>query len=599
MTTDAQSKAASSSSSSASLTSEPLLATDPSTPRPRSKHSHSSSNASKRRVARPNPSEFLSDRATSLLVRRVLCPQHVGDRARATPPPIDELLPPLTSRNDVDLQLYAIIAIVIRDFVQMWYTKITPDDAFVDEIVAIIAHCTRALEQRLRKVDIESLLFDELPDLFDRHVQAYRASRQPIVQPPIEVDANVIYHSMCPLPYLSPIPKPEEPVTALEQAENEVAYRQLLVQGVLAVLLPTEDLENTCLTSLVGQILSELIVGGVVVKKASEPWMIWTGLTILADVMNRRKDEARGLDSRRKRSNSRSTRGVSIPGLLWSLVHYIFAFITMTRIIISTVARSRSLPPRDQVLLAKNDASHYEDGFGPTGTSPEHSPQSASRTPILAFGIWTTISNLLETDRRMPWLLGSLSMIQWLAIAGPGAVAGFNGLVDRLLSDSIHRYILDPAMLPTALRNLRGALFPNNAMGTQTLFPPESDEELRVLRRKCARAIWSLCPRSIGRLYFSGSGISWLAARFANPDLVPSTIESQRSGPTTDNGGDGPEVDPDAAILTVIETDILDVFSDPYCNKHLMYSALELVLVRLMPELGEQGIAELWEERLN
>lgn len=176
MTTDAQSKAASSSSSSASLTSEPLLATDPATPRPRSKHSHSSSNASKRRAARPDPSEFLSDRATSLLVRRVLCPQHVGDRARATPPPIDELLPPLTSRNDVDLQLYAIIAIVIRDFVQMWYTKITPDGAFVDEIVAIIAHCTRALEQRLRKVDIESLLLDELPDLVDRHVQGQSRS---------------------------------------------------------------------------------------------------------------------------------------------------------------------------------------------------------------------------------------------------------------------------------------------------------------------------------------------------------------------------------------------------------------------------------------
>lgn len=163
-------------------------------------------------------------------------------------------------------------------------------------------------------------------------------------------------------------------------------------------------------------------------------------------------------------------------------------------------------------------------------------------------------------------------------------------------------------MLPTALRNLRGALFPNNAMGTQTLFPPESDQEIRALRRKCASALWSLCPSSVGRLYFGGSGSSWLAAKFAynssdkNPDLLaPSTIiASQRSGPTTDNGGDDPEVvDPDADILTVIETDILDVFSDPYCNKHLMYGALELVLVRLMPELGEQGIAQLWEERLN
>lgn len=140
--------------------------------RPRSKHSYTSSNASKRRVPRStNPAEFLSDRATSQLIRRVLCPQSAPDRGKATPPPINEILPPLTSRNDVDLQLYAIISIVLRDFVQTWYNKITPDEAFVAEVVQIIAHCTRAMEQRLRQVDMESLLFDELPDLFDKHVQ--------------------------------------------------------------------------------------------------------------------------------------------------------------------------------------------------------------------------------------------------------------------------------------------------------------------------------------------------------------------------------------------------------------------------------------------
>lgn len=43
---------------------------------------------------------------------------------------------------------------------------------------------------------------------------------------------------------------------------------------------------------------------------------------------------------------------------------------------------------------------------------------------------------------------------------------------------------------------------------------------------------------------------------------------------------------------------LLDVVGDEYCNKHLMYSVLELVLVRLMPELSEKGVVELWEERL-
>ncbi|KAK7965034.1 hypothetical protein PG988_010038 [Apiospora saccharicola] len=45
----------------------------------------------------------------------------------------------------------------------------------------------------------------------------------------------------------------------------------------------------------------------------------------------------------------------------------------------------------------------------------------------------------------------------------------------------------------------------------------------------------------------------------------------------------------DDRILSEIETGILDVFSDAYCNKHLMYGVLELILVRLMPELAERG----------
>ena len=43
---------------------------------------------------------------------------------------------------------------------------------------------------------------------------------------------------------------------------------------------------------------------------------------------------------------------------------------------------------------------------------------------------------------------------------------------------------------------------------------------------------------------------------------------------------------------------LLMVLGDDYCNKHLMYSVLELVLVRLMPELSDKGVMELWDERL-
>lgn len=117
----------------------------------------------------------LSDKTTTLLIRRTLCSQ-LGDKGRSTSGPLDQILPPLTSSNEIDLQLYALIAIIIREFVHTWYTKITPDHVFVEEVVKIIAHCSRAIEQRLRKVDLESLIFDELPDLLDAHIKSERRS---------------------------------------------------------------------------------------------------------------------------------------------------------------------------------------------------------------------------------------------------------------------------------------------------------------------------------------------------------------------------------------------------------------------------------------
>jgi hypothetical protein len=135
--------------------------------------------AGPRRNARPTSTDFLSDRATAQLIRRTLCPQQLADKGRSTPAPIEDLLPPLTSRNDVDLQLYAFLAIILREFVQAWYAKITPDETFVEEVVGVIAHCTRALEQRLRKVDLESLILDEVPDLLDRHVSGEHHGHAP------------------------------------------------------------------------------------------------------------------------------------------------------------------------------------------------------------------------------------------------------------------------------------------------------------------------------------------------------------------------------------------------------------------------------------
>ena len=122
-----------------------------------------------------SPPTDVSDKATSALIRRVLVAHSHGGTTDSKP--IDELLPPLTSSNEVDLQLYAIIAIVIKEFVASWYGKITPDQSFVEEVVRIIAHCTRSLEQRIRSLDLESLIVDEIPEFVESHITGWRSLR--------------------------------------------------------------------------------------------------------------------------------------------------------------------------------------------------------------------------------------------------------------------------------------------------------------------------------------------------------------------------------------------------------------------------------------
>jgi hypothetical protein len=120
---------------------------------------------------------------------------------------------------------------------------------------------------------------------------------------------------------------------------------------------------------------------------------------------------------------------------------------------------------------------------------------------------------------------------------------------------------LPPSILPPLLLNLRIALFPGNAQGPPALEPPSSEERLQI-RRRCAEAILSLVPPLVSRVFFN--------------------VDADKEG--------------EDEMLRQVE-DILDVFGDVYCNKHLVYNILELVVVRLVPELGESTPSELLSER--
>lgn len=458
----------------------------------------SPANGNRQKYTAAQIAEAVSDKATISLIRRVLCSATADKNAT-----ISELLPPLTSSNEVDLQVYGIVAVMMREFVYAWYSKITPDQVFVDEVVKVIAHVTRGLEQRIRKVDLETLLFDEVPELLEAHVTgesrkrylifqlktqaladtvvaplptilhgcsayatnvmrlrenvltssvAYRVAHYPLHPSPYEENPRLIYHSLWPHPALSPVPDSVNPSTIALQRENEAAYRDLLVQGLLAVLLPTEDLENNCLTSLVGGILSDMIIGNGIGGKASEPWLLWEGITKIIEVvqeqLSRSKKTGHELESCKDLAEPKEATvpqkvqtkgGWSIQKVFWLVLQYGFLAFTTVRLIIFTIASSSALPTRGKQFVKKSSnisaTGHLQPPASPYSTRSFSSQMSTAKQvakqPIINMKVWPCVSTLVDLGVRIPWLCATLSLLQWGALHGPGHIGGTDGRVDK------------------------------------------------------------------------------------------------------------------------------------------------------------------------
>ncbi|KAJ9212010.1 hypothetical protein DTO166G4_6413 [Paecilomyces variotii] len=392
----------------------------------------------------PDPAD---DRATVALIRRILCPQ-ANSYGATTPRPLDELLPPLTSSNDVDHQLYALIAIIIREFVYSWYAKITPDRAFVDEILQLIAHCTRALEQRLRRVDIAELLLDEIPGLVEAHIVSYRTAKHQSDLAAPRSSLHVIYHAMNPHPALSPVPDPSDPQARTMQLENETAYRQLLVQGALAVLLPTEDLENVCLRTLVGDILADLVLGNEVSGRACEGWFVWETIIKLLDLATQRSvgkadsEDAEGVEKSRLEKfgllstadesdddHSSRTNQSQFSIWLWQILQYAYLGYLVLRFVVTGLFRVASTQPTMPVRGPPSPA-HPASLMTHSRIAPLPA-KNVTKRPVLDYRLYGMLSQLLDIPRRMPWLAGTLALAQHWILAGPGRVGDTAGVLDR------------------------------------------------------------------------------------------------------------------------------------------------------------------------
>lgn len=228
------------------------------------------------------------------------------------------------------------------------------------------------------------------------------------------------------------------------------------MQGVLAVLLPTEDLQNGCLRALVGEILAEMIVGNVLSNRLCEGWALWEIITHLIEAFQDHgskagKGQSRGSPKGYDKTNEanasvRSTTNqleqfgllhrpspakaaVEQPGsatgrravtatfasTFWLLVTYGIMLVTAVRAVVLAFISSANLPSRGTMKSWPMES-------GRQGHAPR---------PIVSMAVWSTVANLIELSARMPWLSGLLSLAQQSMVAGPGRVGDTDGMLDR------------------------------------------------------------------------------------------------------------------------------------------------------------------------
>jgi hypothetical protein len=286
------------------------------------------------------------------------------------------------------------------------------------------------------------------------HSSAIRIASQTTQTPGFNGTNRIIYHTLRPHHALTPIPSSPDELTS--QQENESAWCQMIVNRALSLLLPYEEHQNPCLQVLVSEILSEMIFHNGICGKACESWLIWEGVTKIiyavrpdlipepqpseAPQVNRLKQF--GLVS--KDDNNAPVRPSKYRPLdvlkqaFWAFLQSLWMAWVLLRSSVTVLMQASSLPARSSHQKSVESGSTLNmdtiDHSGDSDTCTPYTsfPLSDSRkVPILGMTFWTCLSKLTRLQDRMPWLIGTISLVQWLLLYGPGRLCCTDSRLDR------------------------------------------------------------------------------------------------------------------------------------------------------------------------
>ena len=178
--------------------------------------------------------------------------------------PLSQELPPLLNPL-FDHDLYHLIALALRAFVNPWWSKITRyDKEFVQQINSILAVVIKALNARISNTDLSPLVFNDAPSLITQHYRDIRNASS-------KLSTSYAAGGSATLPQLFHQLQPHMAIDA--QGNIDQVYMRQIIDHILKCCLPPEDYAPEAERFIIREVALKIIVHDVF-PMVTEPWFL-------------------------------------------------------------------------------------------------------------------------------------------------------------------------------------------------------------------------------------------------------------------------------------------------------------------------------------
>lgn len=186
-------------------------------------------------------------------------------------------VPPLVQDKQFDDRLkehiWNLVALICREYVLIFYQRLTKDRTFFQEVTRIVSHVVARLEEHVKDLDLPALLLADIPKLLEKHCKDYRTAEERAGTPAGGLlSLSELFHSVHPHIAIRPASTCKvDPKLPLVSAPYMIA----MVEGILEAVLPLEDYAAESERTIIREVLIYVVCGNLFTK-LSQPWFIHT-----------------------------------------------------------------------------------------------------------------------------------------------------------------------------------------------------------------------------------------------------------------------------------------------------------------------------------